>query len=767
MKELEQYHDQVVERAPVSFETPIQPDSANTSEVIAGMLRRWYIVFVVFIVICGLGIPAIWFLIEPLHTVTGIIHVAPILPNILTGEADRGEISNYESFMYTQAEMITSDRVVQRVADNLAEKNLEFFKNDATGVIAEFKRRLKGTTANADPARLLKQAIADGVIRATPGRRTELIKVSMQSTNKKEARDIVDAFLGAYMAVEVSSATEEQERKLGVLEDERRVLTEKLKTKHNAIRQLAEEYGTATLGSRRDMMLKQVTALLSKLAEVESQRIGLEARLHVLEQAPDKSIVPEELIASRNEYINSNPTVQQLTSKIIQLEQALIEARQVLASGNPQLKQKQELLEIFESSLADKRQELAKDFDEMAAAMHSKANKEGLQKVRAQLEQSKAYEQRLQEELDKQDTQTIAVGRRQLEIEDLQFQLELDREMYDAVCRRVRELEMERKRPARVRVADYADTRQVRDKRVKYSAALVFCAFGCGAMLAFLRDKADKSVRTPQDVARCIGIRIIGTTVDPHAVRRSVLPKQIAEDYQSIRANLGLLSSGGMPKKLVITSPARQEGKTTFAVNLATSIAKEGKKVLLIDGDLRKPDIGLLLKLPKGSRGLQDLLFGRNGDKAVCSVLAGLDVLAADSRNAADAYELLALPGTARYIDDVGQKYDHVIIDTPPILAFPDAMLWAKMADAVILTCKAGQTLTPDLREAKEKLAQINARVLGTVLSNVRVSHRYYRYGYDYYGSNGKQQKKSRRASAKLLLPLHESKDDSRDDVTT
>ena len=142
-------------------------------------------------------------------------------------------------------------------------------------------------------------------------------------------------------------------------------------------------------------------------------------------------------------------------------------------------------------------------------------------------------------------------------------------------------------------------------------------------------------------------------------------------------------------------------------------------------------------------------------------------MLAADSRNAADAYELLALPGTARHIDDVGMKYDHVIIDTPPILVFPDAMVWAKMADAVILTCKAGQTLTPDLREAKEKLAQINARVLGTVLSNVRVSHRYYRYGYDYYGSNGKQQKKSRRASAKLLLPLHESKDDSRDDVTT
>ena len=139
----------------------------------------------------------------------------------------------------------------------------------------------------------------------------------------------------------------------------------------------------------------------------------------------------------------------------------------------------------------------------------------------------------------------------------------------------------------------------------------------------------------------------------------------------------------------------------------------------------------------------------------------GLDVLAADSRNRDDAYELLASPGTSRYIDTISQKYDHIIIDTPPVLAFPDALVWAKMADAVILTSFAGQTTAPDLREANEKLAQIKVKVLGTVLSNVGVAQSYYRYGYSYYAQSARSRRDSKQAAAKLLLPVQEQEDDT------
>jgi hypothetical protein len=120
-----------------------------------------------------------------------------------------------------------------------------------------------------------------------------------------------------------------------------------------------------------------------------------------------------------------------VTRSIVQLEQELFVARQTFAPANPALKQKQELLDAFYSSLEQKRQEIAGTFDETVSEEIEKAGKERLSNVRSELDQTKEYEKRLRDVLAKEDAQTIELGRKQLQIQDLQYQLDLDKEMYD------------------------------------------------------------------------------------------------------------------------------------------------------------------------------------------------------------------------------------------------------------------------------------------------------------------------------------------------
>jgi len=742
MNNLEKHIDQLIEQTPVNFETPPEAGSQSASDLLKSILRRWYIVLLVFFVMCATGLPAIWLLIKPLYSVTGAIRVAPILTNIITGETDKGEISNYQMFIQTQAEMVTSEQVLQRVADDLADRNLPAFEKQITDLEAKIKQTLSRTRAAPDLATKLKEAIFKKVITIGAERNSELIKITLKSIDSDETRQIVDSFIRNYMAVEVSSDTEEGGRKLTVLEGESKLLAEKLRSQREAIRLLAQEFGSSDVKGRYEMKLKRVEGLLNELTQIETRRINLEAQVQSLEQTAGQVSIPENMMRMKLEYINKDPTIEALTANIVQLELKLITAGQNLTATNPQGKRLVEQLETTKKSLNERKEEVGKIFDDLIA-----------KERKSELEQTKMHENRLREMLAKEDTETIELGRKQLTINDLEDQMKLTKEIYDQINRRTQELEMERKRPARISVAYYADISDIRDKRVKYTAALIVGALACGTALAYLRDKSDKTLRAPTDIIKRLDIRVIGTTTSLHSIKPALLPAQMAGDYQTIRANLGLFDHGGMPKKLVVTSPGMREGKTTFAINLATSIAKSGKKVLLIDGDLRKPDIALVLNLPQDTKGLQALLSGVEFDQAVyCTPSTGLNVLASHSNNDSNAYELITSPLIAQYVNKLSENYDHIIIDTPPVLAFPDALVWAKIAGSVILTSFAGQTTAPDLREAKQRLMQINVRVLGTVLSNARADHSYYRYDYN-YPQKTRLRKKSKRVNTNLLLP--------------
>jgi len=721
MNGLQNQEDNIAQQNIGQYTEAAQGQDDSTKNLMLPILRRWPIVLVTFIVVAAVSLPAVWFLFKPGMQTSGAIRVTPIVSRILfTDTESERAIPNYENFINTQVTLVASSTVLNRVADELADKNLLFFE----GVV--------------DYVTALKLAITNEVIKVEPAQRSELITITMITHRPRESELIINSIIRAYMAVVVSSEIRGGDKKLAVLEEKHRAMAEKIQIQYEIIRELAEEYGSAALTGRQDMLMQQVVSLQNELTSVEVKRLSLEARLK-MKDALGEQLRPGELLRIRSEFINSDFTIQSVLADIVEYERVVTAGKQALSENNPHLKQNIKTLENLKQQLEQRRKEVADKFDKGFNAELERSRDRNLAEVKVELERTIEYENRIRQRLAMRNSETIAMGRKQLTIDEQQEKLARLKEMAGEVSRRIEELEVERKRPARISVAYYASSFPAKGKRLQMTIVATMGSLVIGGFLALVVDRLDKSLQGPDDVIKQIGAKIIGTTTGPNRVDKPLLEQQLMNDYQNIRANLGLINGGGRTKIIVIASAGTGDGKTTFAVNLSASFAQSGEKVLLIDGDLRKPDIAGALNLPANLRGFQDLLLGKDLDEAVYKMsYTELYVLAADQSNVSNAVDILKQEETAAHIRNAAQSFDHVIIDTPPILSFNDALLWARMADATILTSLVGRTSRADLREAMNRLEEIGARILGTIVNNVKVNQSYHRYGYGYvYNSDG------------------------------
>lgn len=218
----------------------------------------------------------------------------------------------------------------------------------------------------------------------------------------------------------------------------------------------------------------------------------------------------------------------------------------------------------------------------------------------------------------------------------------------------------------------------------------------------------------------------------------------VAEAYRTLRTNIQFSSLDSKVQTLVITSSGPSEGKTTTSSNLAVSMAQGGKKTILIDCDQRKPRLHKVFGI-SNSRGLSNYLIGEAalGDVVQESEVDNLYLLPAGTRPPNPA-ELLSSSRMHSFLEELKKDFDHIILDTPPVIMVTDAQILSQYADGSILVVASGEADREAAIRSKELLEKVNSKILGVVLNKIDTSRKgYYSHYYNqYYGNETEPQKK-------------------------
>ena len=212
----------------------------------------------------------------------------------------------------------------------------------------------------------------------------------------------------------------------------------------------------------------------------------------------------------------------------------------------------------------------------------------------------------------------------------------------------------------------------------------------------------------------------------------------VKEAYKDLRTNIMFSLPGDGCKKVLTTSAVQSEGKSTTNFNLAITIAETGAKVILMDCDMRRPNIARLLA-QSGDRGLSNVLVNdcRLDDAIVESDYKNLDVIFS-GKVPPNPAELISSDKMEKVVNELAARYDYIIFDAPPINVVTDAALLSRLADGVVIVSRQFVTERGMLTQAIEKLKFVNAKIIGVVLNDVVGSKsgygKYKRYGYKKYG---------------------------------
>jgi capsular exopolysaccharide synthesis family protein len=267
-----------------------------------------------------------------------------------------------------------------------------------------------------------------------------------------------------------------------------------------------------------------------------------------------------------------------------------------------------------------------------------------------------------------------------------------------------------------------------------------------GLLAAFLRDHFDRSLRTIDEIEKAFGVPVIAQIP---SIRKGSKERprmlwdengEFAESFRGLRANLAYLAVQRPLKTILVTSPAANQGKTTVCANLATALAQSGASVVLLEADLRRPALSVAFGLKSAGPGLTSVLIGNVQLGRATRTIRLPDHPGAghDERTVTvlpsgplppNPSELVASPRMRRLVDGLGELFDTVVIDSPPILPVADTLGLAKLVDGVIVVVRAKSATRDDAHDVRAMVERLDIPLVGIVVSDVEVRGSYGRYG--------------------------------------
>ncbi|ROS36168.1 polysaccharide biosynthesis tyrosine autokinase [Curtobacterium sp. PhB78] len=251
----------------------------------------------------------------------------------------------------------------------------------------------------------------------------------------------------------------------------------------------------------------------------------------------------------------------------------------------------------------------------------------------------------------------------------------------------------------------------------------LFGGLAVGAALALLRAAVDTRIRSGEDLD--VDVPVVGDIAfDTDAARQPLIIRDEvnsarSEAFRSLRTNIQFLRTSGAPT-IALTSARPSEGKTTTTANLGIALSKSGIRTVIIDADLRRPNVAALMNI-EGAAGLTDLLVGRVELEDVLQDwgVDGLAVLPAGTVPP-NPSELIGSEAMSRVLAELASRFDVVLVDTPPVLAVTDSALVSTLVSTTLLVTAANQTKTSDVRLAIEALSRVGQQVAGVVLTKTK-----------------------------------------------